>query len=45
MPTGVMEKTIAARYADGMFEITAKVGDIMPGAKEIPIKVENGEKS
>ncbi|WP_278045647.1 hypothetical protein [Micromonospora kangleipakensis] len=40
-----MEKTIAARYADGMFEITAKVGDIMPGAKEIPIKVENGEKS
>ncbi|WP_406045168.1 Hsp20/alpha crystallin family protein [Micromonospora sp. NBC_00898] len=45
LPAGVTEKTIAARYADGMLEITAKVGDIKPGAKEIPIKVENGKKS
>ncbi|NYF60059.1 Hsp20/alpha crystallin family protein [Micromonospora purpureochromogenes] len=44
LPAGVMEKTIAARYADGMLEITAKVGDIKPGAKEIPIKIENGKK-
>lgn len=45
LPTGVMEKTITARYADGILEITAKVGEIKPAVKEIPVKVENGKKS
>lgn len=44
LPTGVKEDTIVARYADGILEITAKVGEPEPSAKEIPIKVENGKK-
>lgn len=45
LPTGVIEKTITARYADGILEITAKVGENRPEAKEIQVKVENGKKS
>ena len=45
LPTGVIEKTIAAHYIDGILEITAKVAEPTPVMKEIPVKVENGKKS
>ncbi|WP_406043346.1 Hsp20/alpha crystallin family protein [Micromonospora sp. NBC_00898] len=45
LPTGVMEKTITARYTDGILEITAKVGEGRPAAKEIPVIVGNGKKN
>lgn len=45
LPAGVTEKTLTARYADGILEITATVGEITPAVKEIPVKVENGKKS
>lgn len=45
LPAGVIEKTISARYVDGILEITAKVAEPTPVAKEIPVKVENGKKS
>ncbi|GIJ21982.1 Hsp20/alpha crystallin family protein [Micromonospora lutea] len=44
LPTGAIEKTIAARYVDGILEITAKVAEPAPVTKEIPVKIENGKK-
>ncbi|GIJ80950.1 HSP20 family protein [Micromonospora phaseoli] len=45
LPRGVVEKSITARYVDGILEITAKVGEPTSTAKEILVKVENGKKS
>ena len=44
LPAGVKDDTIVARYANGILEITAKIGEPESSAKEIPIKVENGKK-
>ncbi|WP_446219917.1 Hsp20/alpha crystallin family protein [Micromonospora sp. IBHARD004] len=44
LPAGVKEETIAARYADGILEITATVGGPEPTAREIPITVEHSGK-
>ncbi|MGC1213991.1 MAG: Hsp20/alpha crystallin family protein [Micromonospora sp.] len=44
LPAGVKEETIAARYADGILEITAMIGATEPTAREIPITVEHSTK-
>ncbi|MBQ0896337.1 Hsp20/alpha crystallin family protein [Micromonospora purpureochromogenes] len=44
LPAGVKPETIAARYADGILQITAKIGDTEPTAEEIPVTVEHGGK-
>lgn len=44
LPPGVKPETIAARYADGILQITAAVGDTEPAAREIPVTVEHGGK-
>lgn len=43
LPPGVDEDTIAARYADGILEITAVVGDPQGVSKQIPITIGNGK--
>jgi HSP20 family protein len=45
MPAGVQEKSITARYADGILEITATVGAIEATGRKIPIKIENSKKN
>lgn len=45
LPAGVQDKSITARYADGILEITAKIGEPAPAGKEIPIKVDAGRKN
>lgn len=44
LPPGIKEETMAARYVDGILEITATVGEPESPVKEIPIKVEYGKK-
>ncbi|MFJ8580868.1 Hsp20/alpha crystallin family protein [Micromonospora sp. NPDC093277] len=45
LPAGVKEETIAARYANGILEITATVAATEPTAREIPITVEHGART
>ncbi|MEV4483892.1 Hsp20/alpha crystallin family protein [Micromonospora coxensis] len=44
LPAGVKPETIAARYADGILQISATVGEIEPTAQEIPVTVEHSGK-
>ncbi|MEV4847772.1 Hsp20/alpha crystallin family protein [Micromonospora matsumotoense] len=44
LPAGLRPETIAARYADGILQITATVGATEPTAQEIPVTVEHGGK-
>ncbi|MFC0005213.1 Hsp20/alpha crystallin family protein [Micromonospora siamensis] len=41
LPAGVKPETIAARYADGILEISATVGEPEPTPREIPVTVEH----